>query len=386
MRTNDFENLLHKYHQGKCTTEEKALVETFYLNHDFSTKKLQEDELNLAGNRVFDKINESTKIKKSSALSLSARITTIAAAIIILLGVGTLIFTNHEKLPYAYSNDVPPGTDKAILTLTNGKKINLSEAKDGSLTKQSGIELTKASDGTLIYKVDSSNKNFDVLAYNTITTPKGGQYKIVLSDGTKVWLNAASSLSYNASLYERGGARRIKMSGEAYFEVTKNKKHPFIVITDRQEVKVLGTHFNISAYNDERSIKTTLVEGSVHISPLPLKAGGSPDLSIKGVTIKPNQEAILSPGGIQVHEVNADEAVAWKNNEFTFATENLESIMRKIARWYDVDIIYASKQVGNKPFSGTISKFEKVSQVLCLLEVTGEVKFKIEGRRITVMD
>lgn len=301
-----------------------------------------------------------------------------AIAIILLMLVGTLL--NHNP-PIPYVDDVNPGTDKAILALTNGTRINLSDAMNGLLLKPEGIEITKAEDGTLIYKMTGSKSNAS--GYSTITTPKGGQYKIILPDGTRVWLNAASSLSFSTSLDSSLGERRTKLIGEAYFEVKKDKAHPFIVMTGKQELEVLGTHFNVSAYPDEGSIRTTLSEGSVRISAL-LSQDECGALRKTETILRPNQQSALTKNSLQIREVDAESAVAWKNGEFFFHNEALENIMPQISRWYNVEVVYEDKQLAKKRFGCMTSRSEKLSQVLSKLQLTGNAHFKVEGRKIIV--
>lgn len=378
----DAKTLLGQNQPDEPTPEEQAIKDYYdiYVNITPQDLLAMEPDLNELRLRT---IGPHINHVRTAKTIWCGRMAVAAAIFIILSLVGTLFMTPDHNPPVNFANVVNPGTDKAILTLANGTKINLSVAKSGTLLKREGIEITKTEDGTLVYKISASKSNAS--RYNTITTPRGGQYKIILSDGTKVWLNAASSLSYPASLNDGGKARRVKMSGEAYFEVKEDKAHPFIVTTDQQELEVLGTHFNVSAYPDERSVKTTLLEGSVRISARSSQdgAGTGPDRS--GVILKPNQQSTLTQNNIQIAEVNTEEAVAWKNGEFIFQNKPLEIIMLEISRWYNVDIVYKDKQVAQKLFGGVISRSEDISLVLSVLEVTGDVHFKVEGRTVTVM-
>ncbi|SMC98118.1 FecR family protein [Pedobacter nyackensis] len=373
MEIKDPGDLLQKDKEGKCSFEERVLVEMFHTKENVETSALSASELEKFARRVVvrSEVFSSPETKK---MTLPLPIIMIAASITIaIVAVTWMLFFMESPVPVAYANDISPGTDTAILTLANGTKINLSEVRGGSLFNESGIEIIKIEDGTLVYKVVESKLN--TLEYHTITTPKGGQYKIVLPDGTRVWLNAGSSLTYRTSLKSSLGERKVGLVGEAYFEVIKMKqKMPFIVKTDKQEVLVLGTHFNINSYKDEPDTKTTLLEGSVKV----FSKGGD-------AILKPGQQSVTSSSTIQLSTADIDQAVAWKNGEFMFAKEDLAGIMKKIARWYNVEVVYADQQLENKIFNGTISKFKNVSQVLKMLEKTGEVKFKIEGRRITVM-
>lgn len=302
-----------------------------------------------------------------------------AAAILILVGVGIYNLFQPGKLkrlstPVRMANDAAPGGNKAILTLADGSTVSLTDAANGKIGDQQGVDLRKAKTGQLVY---TSAGAAAVTAFNTIATPKGGQYQVVLSDGTRVWLNAASSLKYPLDF--SGNDRKVELSGEAYFEVAKNKAKPFKVRTAREEVTVLGTHFNINAYADEPATRTALLEGSVKVDQLN---------SEQSVTIKPGEAALVAGGAapkIKVSTIDPDEVLAWQKGYFMFDAEPLESILRKIARWYDVEITYQSTASSQKQFSGTISKYSNASQVLRKLELTESVHFKIEGRNIIVL-
>ncbi|MNL08096.1 fec operon regulator FecR [compost metagenome] len=222
-----------------------------------------------------------------------------------------------------------------------------------------------------MYEVKS--KGSDPNQLNTLSTEKGETYILTLPDKSKVWLNAASSLTYTAALMERG-VRRVKLTGEAYFEIFKDKAHPFVVESKEQQVEVLGTHFNINAYEDEFVVKTTLLEGSVKIS----NAGSRSSI------LKPGQQAVLSDRGIVLKNVEAEDAIDWKSGYFMFNNESLESGLKRIARWYNVQIIYEDESLKGETFFGRISKFEKISKVFSMLERTDIVRFKIEGNKIFV--
>jgi len=302
----------------------------------------------------------------------------IAAAAVVIFGLFTIIFlhSKHDHQQIAQENpvkpllhDIAPGGNKAILTLADGKKIVLDTASNGTLAQQGGIKVIKTG-AQLNY---SSSSNPAEVLYNTITTPKGGQYQLTLSDGSKVWLNAASSLHFPTAF--SGKERKVELTGEGYFEVTKNKEKPFIVSANNTSIEVLGTHFNINAYSDEKSIKTTLLEGSVKVS--------------KGnviTLIAPGEQARVNnlSGDITVKkDVDLDEAVAWKNGKFVFQSEDIKSIMRQLERWYDVNVVYG-KNVTDEEFIGSISRQVNISQILEMLEKAGSVDFEIKGRTIIV--
>ncbi|SHE39147.1 FecR family protein [Pedobacter caeni] len=295
-----------------------------------------------------------------------------AASILIIIGIGLYFYKTDEqnRQETAYRQDVSPGKNKATLTLANGEKISITDVNTGNIASQSGVQISKSPDGQIIYEINS--KNSGKLQFNTLTTARGEQARLRLPDGSVVYLNAASSLKYPTS-FASLKQRSVELSGEGYFEISKDKMHPFIVRSARQEVEVLGTHFNINAYSDERALKTTLLEGSIRLTSMD-----------RSEILKPNEQAILINNQITVNEVDPDETVAWKNNEFLFKNDDFKANMRKIARWYDVDVIYEANAPENFRFGGFLSRSRNLSAVLRLMEKTGAVHFRVEGRKIYV--
>lgn len=281
-----------------------------------------------------------------------------------------------------YATDIAPGKNGATITLASGKVIQLSDKKLGVVV---GKEI-KYDDGTALSGLQGHP---DVKSGGgmtlTASTAKGQTYQFTLADGTKVWLNADSKLEF-PSKFVNSKTRFVKLSGEGYFEVAKDKAHPFIVATDKQEVEVLGTHFNINAYKDESNIRTTLLEGSVRVGRgSPGKSGQVTPEGERSVILKPNQQSVLSASGqLQVKEVDPNEATAWKSGIFDFEDETLGELMRKVARWYNVEVEYGNKNLASLEFTGTISRYDKVSKLLAILETTNSVHFKIEDRKIKV--
>ena len=375
--------LLDKYKAGNCTDAEKAIVETWYLKFSKEGEELAPSALEAATDRIWDRlpIHESdaeTPVKKAR---LWPRIAA-AAAVVLVAGIALYIFSNNnssntladlsEEANYGAKTPVLPGGNKAVLTLADGKQITLDEAGNGKLAEQSGITITKTKDGQLVYTVSAALKsNAEKTAMNTIETPKGGQYQINLPDGTKVWLNAASSLRYPTAF--SGENRAVSLTGEAYFEVAKaSPAQPFKVSTSKQTVEVLGTHFNINAYTDEPSTKTTLLEGAVKVL----------TKEDRSLTLKPGQQAALSGNQFHVNYGKEEEAVAWKNGVFKFEDANLESVMRSVARWYDLDVTYEGT-LPARQFSGEIDRKSNLSQVLDILSFF-KVRFRVEGKQIIV--
>lgn len=318
------------------------------------------------------------KKKKARSYKISA-----AAAIVILVSIGTYFFYNKKAAQFKSvqskpAQDIGPGRNKAILTLSDGSKIILNDAKNGELARQAGISVMKAADGQLIYTITDagSTADDDKIVYNTIETPRGGQYQVNLPDGSKVWLNAASSLIYPTKF--KGNERMVEVFGEAYFEVTPNKMMPFRVRSGNQIIEVLGTHFNVNAYTDESIIRTTLLEGLVTIKP-------DRSTGLENKVLKPGQESLLGKNGIKIQEADIETVTAWKNGDFVFKEESLANIMRKVSKWYDVDVSYEKGINENLIFSGLVSRSRNISAILSNLELTGKVHFKIEGRRIIIM-
>jgi len=354
--------LLAKYKAGTLSEEERALLENFITQHT-------DPEY-----RIDDKAIEADLAAIAGQLPLVHKTRTLwpriaaAASILLIVGLGNY-FLRHQptaKNQLAYQNDVKPGANGAILTLSNGKKIILEQAKTGTIARQSGSRVNKAADSLLVYQPGTATAT---LTYNTLETPKGRQLKVVLADGTEVWLNAASSLRYPVAF--NGKERVVELTGEAYFKVVHNAAQPFRVKTGSQTIEDIGTEFNVNAYTDEPAVVTTLAQGKVKVS-----------ATANSVFLKPGEDAIGS-NSLSVKPADLESELAWKNGDFVFENEHIESIMRKLARWYDIDVTYQGG-VPQDVFDGEISRFKNISQVLLLLEQTKAVHFKVEGRRVTV--
>lgn len=315
--------------------------------------------------------------KTNKNIILWAKIST-AAVLLLFVGFGLYVRHNpHKKVQTQLVkvkrplHDALPGGNKAVLTLANGKTIILDNAENGTLAQQGSTLIKKTADGQLIYNTAALADKKAAPAINIITTPRGGQYQVILPDGTKVWLNSASSLSFPT--YFTGTARQVEITGEAYFEVTKNPAMPFKVKTNRADIEVLGTHFNVMAYDDETVMKTTLLEGAVNITSGSFTA-----------TLKPGQQAQINRSGQNkvLNDVDVDDETAWKNGIFQFKDAGIDVILRQASRWYDVDITY-KKGVPAREFNGRISRNVKASELLNMLKYAG-VDLKIEGKDIIV--
>jgi len=322
-----------------------------------------------------------SEIKQISAKPIkyrSIRWISAAAAIITILFVAAIFYFNKntslDQNKTTYANDVSPGKIGATLILANGKQIKLSDVANGEIASEAGIRISKTDDGQVIYEINpTKGTQQHVDALNTLTTAKGETYILTLPDKSKVWLNAASKLTYSAKLIKHG-KRMVKLDGEGYFEITKDHLHPFVVESKGQQVEVLGTHFNVNAYHDEESIKTTLLEGSVKVS------GNN-----NNIILKPGQQSLLTNGNqLVVSKVDLQEVIAWKSGEFLFRNDDFRTVMRKIARWYNIEVIYESSAPLHLELGGITYRARSISSVLKMMEKTGEVHFKIEGNKVIV--
>ena len=384
MERQTFLQLVDKYLVGTASHAEQALLEEYYkrlINKsslDLNEKEEQTLQEAMLKNIQFHiKTNETTisekPLQKSRTLWYVA-----AASILLFLSIGGYFMFNStpqkQQFAQTQTHDVAPGSKKAILKLADGRTIIIDDAKNGLIAQQEFTTINKSDDGSLVYR-DQANAKHKPMVYDTLTIPRGGQYPIRLADGTKVWLNSATSLRYPETF--AGNERKVELiSGEAYFEVAHNSAKPFRVVVKGQTIEDLGTQFNINAYDDESATKTTLLGGSVKVSK-----------SDQKVFLKPGQQAIIKPinSSIIVQNVDIDETVAWKNGYFKFNGEDLKSVMRKVSRWYNVDITYQGNFGDNISFLGEVSRSKNISAVLKIMEATGNVHFQVAGRRVVVM-
>jgi len=377
----EFIRLYQKYLDGQCSPEEIEMLEACHdeitmgddgWNDDLRKK----DELYAL---LQQRIYSSLELKTIHQKWYTRRWVWVAATILVIfsVGLGILQSQRQRKIPSIVAirselQSIRPGSNKAYLTMSNGSVITLNGAANGVIAAQAGMKVNKIREGLLKYTGNNEDTLQDAM-FNLITTPRGGQYEVELADGTHVWLNSATSLKYPASF--KGSERKVELSGEAYFEVAKNPSKPFLVAVNGVTVRVLGTHFNIMGYNDDRVVKTTLLEGSVRLSYNGCNA-----------LLSPGQQGALNDSQTKFNIVNVDvdDVVAWKNGFFAFDNEDIQTIMKRISRWYDVDVVFPDN-FKRKSFGGTVSRFDNVAEVLKSLELTGSVHFKIEGRRIVVM-
>lgn len=388
----EFLKAVEAYLEGTADETQLLFVEQYFdlfLDTEDVFESMDSDEIQDIHDRMLWKINY--EIEKKTRISSGSMETArsfskylyIAAAAVFVIPMSLYIYQRSQVRFKPASTQqiakITPGGNKAVLTLANGSTIALTDVKNGEVANQSGVVITKNRDSQLVYQQAAVTSKTKEIAYNKIETPKGGQFQLILSDGTKVWLNAASSLRYPSVFGQ--DERKVELDGEAYFEVAKNTAKPFLVSSSKQVVEVLGTHFNVNTYPNEPFVSTTLLEGSIKVT--------SPFTNTYKI-IRPGQQSLINrdddDSGIKVKNIDPDEAVAWKNGYFMFEKEGLASILRKVSRWYDVEIENPQgEKLDRLLFSGTLSKYSDVSKVLRKLELTESVRFKIIGRRIIVM-
>lgn len=390
MSNNRLFKLADAYLKGESSAEEERELHDWYdsqINDEeekvnISTNETEEEIGKRILHEIRAKIEAGKKSEKDKVVLFRKPLFWVAASVIFLLAFA-LVFSainkpSEEVLPAGqisseYTNDVQPGRQKAMLVLSDGKKVPLDKSESGKVIMDGSTEVMNE-EGSLIY--NNVTGEDESVRFNTLITSRGETYPLVLSDGSKVWLNSASSIRFPVVF--KGKERAVEITGEAYFEVAHNNKMPFRVSVNNMEVKVLGTHFNINSYNDDGAIKTTLLQGSVRV----MEAN-------KSVLIKPGEQAqVFDPAfnpikKIQVQTVNVDDVVAWKNGFFSFRHSNLKDIVKQLSRWYDIEVKYEG-DIKQQEFTGKIDRHLSLSEVLKIMEQTG-VYFKIEGKTLTIL-
>ncbi|WP_031530167.1 FecR family protein [Dyadobacter crusticola] len=384
------QDLFDRYYHGNATDDEKqelmdlvrsgrydALLEQ-YLKHNWLDQAgddtlFTKEKSNAMLSAILDAASQSAAPEKKVVRLNWLRYA--AAAILLLTGFGIWYHVQNSReesnsiAEIPKSTDVKPGGNKALLTLSDGSAIALDQVESGFVARQGNAEIRKAQEGILVYNA-KTNERPGAVSINTLSTPKGGQYQVRLPDGSKVWLNASSSIRFPSVF--AAAERKVEITGEAYFEVAKDKRKPFRVKFNESEVLVLGTSFNIMAYPEEGASKTTLVEGSVAIQNVGRNA-----------RLKPGQQAaILATGQIKTKYTPVEEAVAWKNGEFYFQEASVEEVMRQLSRWYDVRIKYNGK-IPVKQFTGRISRQVGLSEIVGMLRYAG-VNCSVENKQIII--
>lgn len=408
------EELIRKYLAGTCNDDEKALVESWHLKElADNTFVPDEEQINKAHQHIQVALDQHIHAARRRTV-IRRTMFRVAAAAIVAGFIFTVAYLYYIKVPnnnMTVQDKLPtilPGRDGAVLTLADGNKIVLDSLGNGQLPAQPGANVL-LNNGQLIYHNNSSN--ITTASYNTISTPRARQFKIALPDGSQVWLNAASTLRYPTVF--TGSERKVFVTGEAYFEIKKLPltgkagNMPFKVSIEAAsgaalgEVEVLGTHFNINAYDDEEAVRTTLLEGKVRVSKsVPLQSGSNQQSAMeagRAVVLKPGEQAVLAAAnsptsrGFTIdhspltihHSPDLEQVVAWKNGVFNFQDATLEQVMRQLARWYDIEVVY-EKGIPEIEFEGEMNRQNELTSVLHSLERLG-VHFKIQGRRLTVL-
>lgn len=371
MHRSQARDLLRKHREGTLTDEERVILESWYLRQARS-KGLDADREQIGAH--LDKLE--IPVLRETRRTVWKWVS-VAATVLIVSSVGLFYFTKPTpvaEIP-TVTNDALPGDNRARLILASGKDILLDEARSGKLAQEGNTSIVKTGEGELVYNTGQQPAAEEALSYfNTIETPKAGQYHVKLSDGTQVWLNAASSIRFPAEFDAR--ERVVEVVGEVYFEVAKattgTRRIPFKVVSGNQVVEVLGTRFNINSYSDEGEIRTTLLEGSIQVR-----------THKKGIVLQPGQQARVSTGQtLKVSKVNTGHVVAWKEGYFSFDGVGLKELMRQLSRWYDMEVIYEGN-TKDYEFVGQISRNTRLSAVLRILEAGG-VRFRVEGKKIIV--
>lgn len=374
MEKPDFDKLLEKHRKGECTPQEMDFIESWYLQYQKDAEPLSQAELEHEVAQMTENMvpRVSFETHQPSVFQRLRLPLGIAASILIVFSIGyLLLFNRHQEQETAkHTVSISPGRQAASLTLANGKKIFLSDQQSGKVAQEAGVSISKTSSGELVYEIIGAKNQPN--GFNTLATSNGETYRVKLPDGSMVWLNAASSLKYPVS-FQNSKNREVQLSGEAYFEISKDREHPFIVKSKGQQVEVLGTHFNINAYHEEPSILTTLLEGSVRLT----SAHGTAKV------LKPGQQAALTNHQLKILPADTRSVTAWKDGYFRFKNESLPSIMRKIARWYNVEVVF-EKGLPEDTYSGAVARHDDISRVLEIMEGSNNIHFTIKERRIIV--
>lgn len=359
------QELLEKYNQGKASQEEIRLLENWYAAESAKQQADPENEdYQIIQSEIWDRI-QAQRNPQHKTIRLWPRIAA-AASIILCLSAGGYYLLHKQpatlQTAQDVTNDVIPGSNKAILTLANGKKIVITGASNGAIATQANMVINKTAEGKLNYQQTGDAQAEPMM--NTLATQMGGETSLTLADGTEVKLDAASSITYPVAF--NGKERKVTVTGQAYFKVKHKAEQPFIVTAGGQTIRDIGTEFNINSYSD---IKTTLVEGSI---------------SVNNKILVPGQQALLQNSRLFITEGDPEEAAAWAKGYFRFNNEDIHTVMDKIKRWYNIDVAF-NDNITNEKFTGKASRYKNISQVFYMLGYSQKVHFKIEGRRVTVM-
>lgn len=376
-------NLIAKRLEGKLTAEEEQFLEgwkyereeNLVLFHKLSQNpekqffqretKLEKVDKDVVWNKI------QTEVYKKRVVRIKNQMLKIAAVLLVVVGTGFFFSTQHPNENQKKVVVIPPGKNQAVLVLADGEKYQLSE----KVNLQQGNVLISNDSEELVYQDAKDNKSEKQLAYNTIVIPKGGEYKLTLMDGTKIWLNSNSKLRYPAKF--GNGERKVQLEGEAFFQVAKDSTHPFVVDVNTVKIKVLGTSFNVNSYDQEDQIVTTLVEGKVELKD---------EFWGNCQQLLPNDQLCFNKlnGNISKRKVDTRLYTAWKDGRFVFENESLEDIMTRLSRWYDIEVFFLENSVKNLKYSGDLARYENINTILNMIEITERVKFTINERSVMI--
>ncbi|AYL94353.1 FecR domain-containing protein [Mucilaginibacter celer] len=376
----DIETLLTRYRDGRCTADERVVVERFLLDHAATSgPTLSRSARWSLDRRIRDRVQQVTgvalEVNTFKRLWQIHRLSFAAAASVILIS-SLVILVFREKTPsavvFAGSQTIKAGSNQAVLTLANGKRVMLSGKSEADTIRQPGTLLTVTPAGLLTYR--SPKTGVTEVLVNSVETAAGGQWQLILQDGTRVWLNSRTKISYPTVFNAK--ERQVKLDGEAYFEVSRDEKRPFIVTSGTQRLRVLGTHFNISAYPEDKIIKSTLLSGSVMITDTVTRADA---------LLKPGMQAALYSGTVSVKKVEADDAIDWQRGLFVFDSAELGEVMRKLSRWYGCRIIFENTADARIRIGGSVSRSASIGKVLEKVSAVGHVRFEVRENEVKVI-
>jgi len=373
MHKNEFIELASKIAEGTASDQEVELYNAYY---NFFQRPAEDWEGTMGDKTETGKL---LKILIDEKIDLSSTRRSIwpriaaAASVILALSAGAYFITYryyHQKPTGAVADQLLPGSNKAVLTLANGSKLSLTDAGNGSIAHQSNVSVIKNKGGQLVYQVNSQAGNGNnTELYNTVVTPRGGQYSLKLSDGTLVTLDAQSSIRFPVAFI--GTERKVEITGQAYFEVVHDPARRFSVIANGQTIEDIGTHFNLNAYTDEPAAVTTLLEGKIKVN-----------WNAVSLILNPGQQAVQAAGKLVRQPADIEKAVAWKDGLFHFSNADLQSVMRQFSRWYNVDVVYKGV-IPEHDFNGTISRNVKASEIFELLH-RYQINAHLEGHQVIV--
>ena len=370
------EIIIKRLSEEHLSEEESAFFDKWYQNS--SNREYYNDLLKIRSGIIASQVKERIDKRKAwnqvhpaRKISLIRTLLKFAAIMILPLSLGVFLLIRENKQEKVVYAEVPvqPGKKQAVLTLSSGQQVMLADTIVH--VNEKGMVISNFPDKELVYKIMNDTMKTETI-YNTVTVPRGGEYKLVLADGTIVWLNSDSHIRYPVTF--SGNTRQVELEGEAYFEVTKDVEQPFIVRMNEYNVRVTGTQFNVRNYSNE-SLATTLVEGGVQI-----ERKGKVD------RLRPGQQAVLENNEIRIRVVNVEEQVAWRHGAFGFTQCRLENIMEELARWYDVDVFYMNQQVKDYHFSAWFKRSSSINEVINILEKTKKISLDLKGRILTVKD